>query len=143
MLKTILPFLPAVNAVLIFTSGIFILRGVAAIRRGDRETHERHMLTATTLASIFLVIYSVRLSLGGLTTMRGPQWLRMFYYGLLITHLVTAIVSTPIVLTTLYLALRRRFDRHRKWARWAYPMWVYVAFTGVLVFVLLHLPGLD
>lgn len=138
--QSILPYLPAVNACLILSSGIFIWSGVRAIRRKEREVHQRRMLTATLLATIFLVIYIFRVSMNGMTTFTGPHWVKIVYLLVLFTHLVVALTSTPLVLLTLYRAFRKRFVEHRKIARWTYPMWLYVAATGVLVFVLLHLP---
>lgn len=136
----ILAILPAVNAVLIFSSGLFILSGVKAIRRGERDVHQLRMLTATGLASLFLVIYVTRVALGGLTTFPGPYWVKVVYYVILITHLTVAVVSLPLILTTLYRALTAKYVAHKRIARFAYPMWVFVSFTGVLVYVLLHLP---
>jgi len=136
----ILPILPAVNAMLIFSSGLFILSGVRAIRRGEREVHRLRMLTATGLASLFLVIYVTRVALGGLTTFPGPYFVKVLYLTILFSHLTVAILSLPLILTTIYRALTANYPAHKRLARFAYPMWVFVSFTGVLVYVLLHLP---
>lgn len=139
-LEQVLNLLPAVNAVLISTSGFIIISAVRAVRRGDRETHRRRMLIATGFASVFLVLYLFRISMQGTTPFPGPAPWNYVYYAILITHLFTAVVSTPLVLAALWLGLRGQFGTHRRVARIAYPMWVYVAFTGVFVFGFLHFP---
>jgi putative membrane protein len=139
-MKSILPIMAAINVVLIASSGIFILRGIAAIKRHDEAKHQRNMLTATTFAAVFLVLYVTRIALGGFTPFPGPHWARMVYYVILFPHLTLAMVQTPMVLTVLYFAYKRDFVRHRKLARITYPIWLYVSFTGVLVYGMLHFP---
>lgn len=134
----ILAVLPAVNAILISTSGLFIVAGVAAVRRGDRALHQRLMLVATSLATLFLILYVTRISLGGMTPFQGPAVVKRVYLAILASHVLLAAVQLPMTLVTLYRALRGNFPSHRKIARITYPIWVYVSFTGVLVFSLLH-----
>jgi uncharacterized membrane protein YozB (DUF420 family) len=137
-MESILSILPAVNAVLISTSGIFILLGVAAIRRGERGKHQQWMLIATSLATLFFILYVTRIGLGGLTPFRGPHTVKLVYLAILASHVGLATIQAPLTLVTLYRALRGQFPSHRKIARVTYPIWVYVSFTGVLVFGLLH-----
>lgn len=139
-MERILAILPAVNAVLISTSGLFILDGVLAIRRGDEARHKRDMLMATSLATLFFVLYVTRIGLGGMTPFAGPQVVKYVYLAILISHVGLATVQTPLVLLTLYRALRGLFPSHRAVARITYPIWLYVSFTGVLVYGLLHYP---
>lgn len=138
MLQQVLSWLPAVNATLISTSGLFILLGVRAIRQRKQELHRRRMLTATALAAAFLVLYLTRMALGGLTPFQGPAGVKAVYLVILFSHVTLAMVQTPLVLVALYHALRQNFAGHRRIARVTYPIWVYVSFTGVLVFGLLH-----
>lgn len=140
MLQEILPILPLVNALLISTSGVFILMGVAAVRRGDRALHQKRMLVATGLAGTFLIIYLTRLYLGGLTVFPGPHWVKMLYLFILFSHIGLALVQTPLVFALLWHAYRKNHRSHRKLGRITYPLWVYVSFTGVLVYGLLHFP---
>ncbi|HWI63993.1 MAG TPA: DUF420 domain-containing protein [Symbiobacteriaceae bacterium] len=137
-MEQILRILPAVNAVLIFTSGLFIIAGVAAIRRGQQERHQKAMLTATSLATLFFVLYVTRIGLGGLTPFQGPAWVKMIYLAILVSHVGLATVQAPMTLVTLWRAFRGNFPSHARIARITYPIWVYVSFTGVLVFGLLH-----
>jgi len=136
----ILAIMPAINAVLISTSGLFILHGVRLIRRGDERGHRRDMLIATSLATLFLILYLTRLALGGLTPFQGPTVIKYIYFAILISHVGLALLQTPLVLLTLYRAFTGAFAKHRVIARWTYPLWVYVSFTGVLVYGFLHFP---
>lgn len=136
----ILAIMPAINAVLISTSGLFIIDGVRSIKRGNEERHKRDMLIATALASLFLVLYVTRLSLGGLTPFRGPATIKYIYLTILASHVTLAMVQTPLVLLTLYRAWKGMFPAHRAVGRFTYPIWIYVSFTGVLVYGFLHWP---
>lgn len=139
-MQEILSYFPAVNAVLISTSGVLILRGVAAVKRGDETLHKKLMLLATAFAGLFLVLYLTRIYLGGLTPFAGPELVKWIYFFILFTHVVLAMVQTPLVFATLWYAFRDNVASHKKIARITYPIWVYVSFTGVAVFGLLHYP---
>lgn len=139
-MEQILAILPAVNAVLISTSGLFILAGIRQIKRGNRERHQQLMLVATGLASLFFIFYVTRIALGGMTPFAGPDLIKYIYLAILASHVLLAAVQTPMVLVTLYRALRGRFADHRKIGRITYPIWLYVSFTGVLVYGFLHFP---
>jgi len=136
----ILAVLPTVNAILISVSGVFILLGIRRIRRGDRDGHMRAMLTATTLAALFFILYVIRVSLGGLTPFTGPGWLRPIYLAILFSHLTLAMVQTPLVVVTVWRGLRGALPAHRRLGRVTWPIWVYVSATGVLVYGLLRFP---
>lgn len=136
----ILAVMPTVNALLISTSGLFILSGIRSIKRGNQERHRLHMLVATGLATLFFVLYVIRMALGGMTTYSGPAALRWLYLTVLFSHLILAMVQVPLVLVTLYRALRGLFPDHRRIGRFTWPIWVYVSFTGVLVYGLLRFP---
>lgn len=139
-LATLIPRLAGVNAVLISLSGLAIVLGVRAIRRGERDRHMRYMYTATALAGVFLVLYLIRIAHQGTTPFWGHGLVRWVYYGVLISHLGLAVLNMPLVLATLYRAWRGDFAGHRRVARVAYPIWLYVSVTGVLVYLFLHPP---
>lgn len=139
-MEALLAVLPTVNAILISVSGVFILLGIRAIRRGEQDRHRRAMLTATGLAALFFVLYLTRVALGGLSSFNGPAALRPVYLAVLFSHLTLAIVQVPLVLVTLYQGLRGLFPRHRRLGRVTWPIWVYVSATGVLVYGLLRFP---
>lgn len=136
--------LPTVNATLNASAALLLIAGYRAIRRGDVETHRRFMLGAFSVSMAFLasyVFYHVTRQMHegvGHTRFSGPAGLRPFYFVLLISHLVLAMVNLPMVIVTLVTALRGRYARHRRIARWTWPIWVYVSVTGVLVYVMLY-----
>jgi putative membrane protein len=129
--------LPALNAALNFTSAVFLLCGFAAIRSGRKELHMKLMLAAVLAAAVFLASYVVYHHYHGDTRFQGQGPIRPVYFFILVSHILASIVGLPLVLMTLYLAVTRRFDRHRRLARFTFPVWLYVSTTGVLVFWLL------
>ena len=96
------------------------------------------MLTAVATSAIFLVSYLVYHAQVGSVRFTGQGPVRAIYFGILITHTVLAAAIVPLVLRTLYLALKRRFDAHRRIARWTFPIWMYVSVTGVVIYVMLY-----
>ena len=96
------------------------------------------MLIACGASTLFLVSYLVYHWFHGVTRFTGGGWVRPFYYTLLGTHTVLAVIVVPLVLITLWRAVRGDFDRHRAIARWTLPIWLYVSVTGVVVYWLLY-----
>jgi uncharacterized membrane protein YozB (DUF420 family) len=137
-------FLPTVNATLNASAALLLIAGYRAIRRRDVETHRRFMLAAFAVSTAFLasyVLYHVTRQIHegiGHTRFAGSAAIRPVYFGLLISHLILAIVNLPLVIVTLVAALRGRYARHRRIARWTWPIWLYVSATGVLVYLLLY-----
>lgn len=130
--------LPLLNACLNSLSTVLLLAGYAFIRRKNPEAHRKCMLGATLTSVAFLVSYLVYHSQAGRTVFRDPAWFRPIYLAILLTHTVLAAAIVPLVLTTLYHALRGRLERHARWARWTWPIWLYVSITGVLIYLLLY-----
>ncbi|MFI5135616.1 MAG: DUF420 domain-containing protein, partial [Chitinophagales bacterium] len=93
---------------------------------------------AFILSAIFLISYVVYHSLAPETHFGGEGIIRPIYFFILITHIILAAVIVPLVLITLTRALRKRYDRHKKIARWTFPLWLYVAVTGVIVYLMLR-----
>jgi protein SCO1/2 len=141
------PF-PLFNATLNAITAVLLLLGYTAIRRRLIRLHVACMLTALSLSVIFLISYGYDHTVvkQGLTTSfasqtrhaHPPAWVGVVYQTVLWTHTPLAAVIAPLALYTAYLALRRRFARHRAVARWALPIWVYVAITGVVVYWMLY-----
>lgn len=96
------------------------------------------MLTAFALSSLFLVSYLYYHFHHGATRFPGQGPVRVFYFGILITHTVLAVSIVPLVLVTLARALRQRFDLHARLARWTLPLWLYVSVTGVVIYWMLY-----
>ncbi len=134
-------FLPALNALLNALSATCLILGVRAIRRGRARVHMRFVLSACSFSVVFLISYITHHSLHGDTPFLGVWWLKTIYFTVLVSHILVAAVTFPLVLTTLYLAFTGRFHTHRKLARITFPAWLYMSITGILIFVLLKLFG--
>ena len=131
--------LPALNAGLNFTSAVLLCAGFVAIRSGRRQLHMKLMLSAVGVAGLFLASYIVYHHFHGHTRFGGQGIIRPVYFFILISHIVGSIGAVPLVLTTLFFAGTKRFERHRKIARITFPVWLYVSVTGVAVFFFLKL----
>jgi len=130
--------LPALNAALNLTSAVLLSMGYGFIRRGEVSRHRLCMLSAFIASTLFLVSYLTYHALAGVVHYQGQGFMRTIYFTILTTHTILAVVIVPLVLRTLYLALRNRFDTHRKWARWTLPLWLYVSVTGVVIYEMLY-----
>jgi uncharacterized membrane protein YozB (DUF420 family) len=130
--------LPAVNACLNATSAILLARGYFLIRRGRQNAHRNCMISALVSSTLFLIGYLTYHAHAGTTRFENPHWFRPIYLTILLTHTLLAAAVVPLVIVTLIPALRSRFDRHRKIARWTWPVWMYVSVTGVLIYFLLY-----
>jgi len=133
-----IPYLPHLNAILNSTSAILLLAGFRFIRRGRIQAHRNCQVTAVVTSTLFLVSYLTYHYYHGATKFLGQGLVRPFYFTLLLTHTVLAIVIVPLILITLYRAARGDFIRHRRIARWTLPLWLYVSVTGVLVYLMLY-----
>ncbi len=136
--------LPLVNACLNGSAALFLLAGYYFIHRERRIAHRNCMMTALVLSTAFLISYLYyhysmqRLHGSAHTKFVNPAWFRPIYLTILFTHLVAAIAIVPMILVTVFRALRERFDQHRRIARWTWPLWMYVSVTGVLIYWLLY-----
>jgi uncharacterized membrane protein YozB (DUF420 family) len=130
--------MPALNAALNGLSALFLLLGWVAIRSGRIGRHRAWMLSAATTSTIFLACYLTYHAKVGSVRFTGQGPVRTVYFSILLTHTVLAVVIVPFVLRTLYLGLKRIDDRHRRIARWTFPMWLYVSVTGVVVYWMLY-----
>jgi uncharacterized membrane protein YozB (DUF420 family) len=130
--------LPLVNACLNATSTVLLLIGYGFIRVGNRRLHKRFMLTALVTSSLFLLSYLIYHYNVGSVKFTGTGSVRAAYFSILISHTILAMAVPPLAIVTLVRALRERFDRHRLIARWTLPIWLYVSFTGVIVYLMLY-----
>jgi putative membrane protein len=129
---------PTVNATLNALSAVFLVVAYRAIRRLEIDKHRRWMLAAATTSAIFLVSYVAYHVRVGSVRFGGVGSARTVYFAILVSHTLLAIAVVPFVLRTLYLGLKRRDDRHRRIAKWTFPVWLYVSLTGVIVYVMLY-----
>jgi uncharacterized membrane protein YozB (DUF420 family) len=132
--------LPTLNAILNSVSAIFLVTGYFFIRRKQIKAHRACMTGAFVTSTLFLVsylTYHFTKELGP-TKFQGAGIVRPIYFFILITHTILAVVIVPMIFVTFARALRERFDKHRKIARWTLPLWLYVSVTGVAVYVMLY-----
>lgn len=130
--------LPAVNAGLNSISAVLLGAGYYFIRQGEREKHRAMMLAAFAASCLFLTSYLVYHYHAGSVPFQGQGWIRPVYFTILITHIILAAAIVPLALITLTRALREKYDRHRRIARWTFPIWMYVSVTGVVIYLMLY-----
>lgn len=133
-----LSILPTVDAVLNTTSAVLLSFGYYFIRRGNIRAHKACMLGAVGTSTLFLACYLTYHFFHGTTRFAGTGTVRGIYLAILGTHTILAAAIVPLVLVTLYRALRERFDLHKRVARWTLPIWLYVSVTGVVVYWMLY-----
>lgn len=119
-------------------SGLFIVLGYGFIRRKNMQAHRACMLAAVTTSTLFLISYLYYHAQVGSVRFTGQGWIRPVYFSILISHTVLAAAIVPLVLVTLFRAFREQFDRHRRIARWTFPIWLYVSITGVVIYLMLY-----
>jgi uncharacterized membrane protein YozB (DUF420 family) len=129
---------PTLNAILNASSGILLLAGYAMIMRRRIAAHRAFMLSAFACSVVFLISYVVYHLRAGVIRFQGQGPIRPVYFTLLTTHTILAIVIVPLAIITLSRGLSAKFDRHRRIARWTFPLWLYVSVTGVIVYWLLY-----
>ena len=132
-----LPFLPPVYATTNGITAILLVFAVIAIKNGKRKTHEILMTGAIALSLAFLVMYVAYHMTTDSTTFGGEGSIRYIYFFILITHIILSIAVIPMVLITYVRALAKTFDKHKKIARITFPIWLYVAVTGVVVYLMI------
>jgi len=126
--------LPAANASFNALSALCLVLGYINIRRGNRVTHMRFMLSATVFSAFFLASYITYHFFHGDTRFPGHGWIRAAYLIVLISHITLSMVALPLILAALWYGLRSQFQFHRRVARWTFPIWLYVSVTGVIVY---------
>ena len=112
--------------------------GLIAIKRGYRRLHIGMMISATLSSALFLVTYIVKHTYLGDTIFQGEGALRIFYLTLLASHIILSAVVVPLILLTLWFAIKQYYEKHKKIARWTFPIWMYVSVTGILVYLILQ-----
>jgi uncharacterized membrane protein YozB (DUF420 family) len=133
-----LSVLPAVNAGLNALSALLIVLGWVCIRRRCTVAHRLSMLGAVGTSGLFLLSYLVHHSVYGYTRFTGQGLVRPLYFLTLGSHTVLAAALVLLVPITLYCAVRARFDRHARLARWTVPISLYVSVTGVAIYLMLY-----
>ena len=140
----LLSIFPHLNAALNATSGFFLVCGFYYIHNQQIARHRACMLTAGCISAAFLVSYlthhAIRTYYFGLgpTRFTGDGLARPIYMTILTSHTFLAALIAPFVIRTLWLGLKMRADKHRNLARLVFPVWLYVSFTGVIVYLMLY-----
>jgi putative membrane protein len=132
--------IPALNATLNAVATVLILTGFVLVKSGNKEAHRKVMLTAGVVSAVFLVGYVTHKALirGVHTPFGGEGPIRTVYYVMLVTHILLAISIAYLVPRTFLFAIKGEIDRHKAWAKWTFPIWLYVSVTGVLVYFFLY-----
>ena len=132
-----LSFLPPIYATINGLTAIVLVLAVIAIKKKNRKLHERLMKLAITLSVAFLVMYVAYHMTSDSTKFGGEGAVKYFYYFILLTHIVLSIIIIPFVLITYVRAITHNFERHKKIAKITFPLWLYVAITGVVVYIMI------
>lgn len=135
---TIVSTLPHLNAVLNAAAAVALLIGFIFIRRKNIDAHRRSMITAMAISAVFLISYVTLRFYAPIFEFRGEGFIRPIYYTLLVSHVLLAIAIVPLVIITVFRALSARFDKHKKIARWTWPIWMYVSVSGIVVYLMLY-----
>jgi putative membrane protein len=133
-----LSFMPGVNAALNATSATALLCGWIAIKRKRPDVHRALMVSAFAASSLFLIGYVAYHFAHGDTRYTGVGLMRTVYFIVLASHVLLSMAVVPLVLTSLFFAIRGEHARHRKVAKVTWPIWMYVSVTGVVVYFMLH-----
>lgn len=126
-----------INAVINSAVSILLIWALIAVKGKNYLLHKKLMLTAIVLSVLFLVSYIAHHLLAGDTIYGGEGAVRYFYYFILITHIILAAIILPFILFTAYRSLTGEYDKHKKLARYTWPLWLYVSVTGVLVYLMI------
>ena len=135
-----LSFLPAMNAALNASAAVLLIRGRRLARRGLVDAHRRTMLIAFGVSTVFLISYVAHKAWRGFehTAYHGEGFAQLFYLAVLVSHLLLAMAVPFLAVTLITLGLRGRIARHRALARVAWPIWLYVSVTGVVIYAMLY-----
>lgn len=132
-----LTFLPPIYATINGITAILLVWAVLSIKKGNRTLHERLVKTAIVCSVLFLAMYVAYHMTSDSTPYGGEGGLKYVYFFILITHIILSIVVIPFVLITYVRGISGSFARHRKIAKITFPLWLYVAVTGVIVYLMI------
>jgi len=130
-------FLPPIYATINGFTALILVVAVIKIKKGDRKTHERLMKLAILCSVLFLLMYIMYHMTSEATPYGGEGILRYVYFIILISHILLSIAIIPMVLITYYRAITQQFEKHKKIARFTFPLWLYVAISGVIIYLMI------
>lgn len=132
-----MPILPPIYATINGITAVLLVSAVMAIKNGNRKLHELLMKISIGCSLVFLVLYIVYHMTTDSTPYGGTGALKYVYFFILISHITLSIATIPLVLISYVRALAEKFDKHKKIAKITFPIWLYVAVTGVLVYLMI------
>jgi len=132
-----LTFLPPIYASINGVTAFLLVMAVIAIKNGKRKLHQNTMTTCIVLSVLFLVMYVAYHMTSESTPFGGQGAIRYIYFFILLTHIVLSIVIIPLVLITYSKTYLGDFEAHKRWAKYTFPIWLYVAVTGVVVYLMI------
>lgn len=132
-----LNFLPPIYATINGLTAVILIIAFLAIKNRNRLLHEKLMKTAIGCSVLFLIMYMAYHMTSDSTSYGGEGWLRSVYFFILITHIILSVIIIPFVLITYVRAITNNFERHKKIARVTFPLWLYVAVSGVVVYLMI------
>ena len=135
--ETDFTFLPRIYASINFITAVVLLLAFVAIRQKKINRHRKLMITALILSVLFLTLYVIYHSTSESTKFGGEGMIKTFYYSLLLSHILLSAIIVPLVLYTFSRAVKGDFERHKKWAKFTWPIWFYVALSGVAVYLMI------
>lgn len=131
--------LPGVNATLNAISTVLLVSGFVFIKKGNKKAHIICMASALIVSAAFLTCYLIyHAQAGSVKFLYEGALVRKIYFFILLTHIPLAALVVPMVFMTVIPALRQKFDKHKRIAKWTFPVWLYVSVTGVLVYLMLY-----
>jgi putative membrane protein len=137
LIRDFLNLLPTLNAIFNGSTAIILVVAVLAIRNKQINIHKRLMTAAMGLSILFLLSYIGYHATSETTPYPADAEYRGIYLFILLTHIIISAIIVPFVLITYSRALAERYDRHRKIAKWTFPLWLYVTITGVIVYFMI------
>ncbi|AOW17392.1 hypothetical protein LPB03_07915 [Polaribacter vadi] len=132
-----LTFLPPIYASINGLTAVLLIAAILAIKNGNKKLHEQLNTTAIACSLAFLLMYIAYHMTSNSTTFGGEGAIKYIYYFILITHIILSVIVIPFVLTTYMRAKLGNFTQHKKIARITFPLWLYVAITGVIVYLMI------
>lgn len=132
-----LSFLPPIYASINALTAVLLVASVVAIKKGNRKLHEQLNIVALICSALFLLMYVAYHMTSNSTPFGGQGVIRYVYFFILITHILLSIVVIPFVLITFMRGRLGKFESHKKIAKITFPLWLYVAVTGVIVYIMI------
>ncbi len=132
-----LHILPTFHASLNFSTALLLMLGYYFIRKNNKKAHQYSMMTAFGLSSIFLISYVIYHTFTEPTRFGGEGFIKLVYYIVLISHILLAAIVLPMILFSISHGLQAKYDKHKRIAKFTFPIWLYVAISGVLVYLLI------